>query len=398
MLTLRDMTFTDNHAQWGGAVYNAGMMTVTDSNFKDNHAESGGAIFNETALVVMNSTFTDNSAVVFKLDMMKPTEMPIYTSASGGAIYNHHLTLIANSQFELNHAESRGGAVISDLVSEMAIINSQFLGNTAGSGGALYYEFNYKYMPLGYNPKSPIIAKPMDARLTPTYWNSATYVLNSYFEGNIATKADGGAIGAGTELAITGSLFVQNQAMGEGGAIHTFADASKYIYQNTFIENRAETGGAISALGTYIFMNTFIRNEATVSDGAIYVVAYGSAGNNNTFLDNSAPQNLTGNLDRIDASIIIEGDGACGHVEIVEFQYGGRRINLRNVDCDGREPDLLLGEFDGWVVPLLAGNKAIDQYACDESYYEPDYDQLDTPRPQGELCDLGAAEFVPTVP
>jgi predicted outer membrane repeat protein len=406
MLTLRDMTFSDNHAQWGGAVYNAGMMTVTDSQFKDNHAESGGAIFNETVLMVMNSTFTGNSAIMVKSDVMKSAETPLYTDASGGAIYNHHFAFINDSWFELNHAEFHGGAIHSDDTARMSVLDSQFISNDAKAGGALYFEFNWRYAPKIVNlPQQNTFAKPLyleNANQYVNYRHSESFVRRSLFDGNIATEEGGGAITNQTTLDVIGNLFIHNRATGVGGAITSFGDNQNYIgeddifiYKNTFIENYAEYAGAVSATWTTI-SNTFVRNEATVSGGAIssgYTSFF-----NNTFVDNIAPENPTGDRLRIYSSIIIEGDGECGDVEIIEQQYSRRRVNLVNVDCAGREPDLLLGEFDGWVVPLLAGNMAIDQYACDENYYEPGYDQLGTPRPQGGLCDLGAVEFIPPTP
>jgi len=126
-LTLKHMTFTDNHTNatisQGGAIFNTGTLTVTNSSFSGNSAQSsgsadGGAIYSVGTLTVTSSTFTGNTADI------------------GGAIYNFGIdSSITNSTFSGNTAISSGGAVYNDSSGDgsVHIAFSTFAGNHAGS-------------------------------------------------------------------------------------------------------------------------------------------------------------------------------------------------------------------------------------------------------------------------
>lgn len=97
-LTITNSTFTGNTAQYGGVIENAGLgtVTVTSSSFSSNSAEEGGAVdnFNGT-LTLNNSTFSGNSA----------------TAGNGGAIANSLALTLNNTTFSGNNATVLGGGI-----------------------------------------------------------------------------------------------------------------------------------------------------------------------------------------------------------------------------------------------------------------------------------------------
>ena len=63
-LSIRDSTFNDNSADWGGTIINwgGGELNITNSTFSGNSADRGGAIDSGGELNITNSTFSGNSA------------------------------------------------------------------------------------------------------------------------------------------------------------------------------------------------------------------------------------------------------------------------------------------------------------------------------------------------
>ena len=97
-LRLKDVKLIKGSAWDGGALYNSGTVTILDVDFEDNAAsDEGGAIYNEGALSINDGFFKGNSS-----------------ENIGGAIYN-----------------ASGGTISS-------VTNTEFKGNTAANGGAIY--------------------------------------------------------------------------------------------------------------------------------------------------------------------------------------------------------------------------------------------------------------------
>lgn len=120
IVSLRGLRFEKGKVTYdGGAIYNDGeSVAIGTSIFVDNSAGwDGGAIYNGGSLTVAYSSFTNNSA------------------DRGGAIEDLDGTLLVkNSVFIQNHATDYGGAIrYGD-----TIVNSTFVGNYAGVGGAIY--------------------------------------------------------------------------------------------------------------------------------------------------------------------------------------------------------------------------------------------------------------------
>ena len=166
--TIRDCTFSNNHASYGGTVYNYAMggncsPTFINCSFTNNSSYAGAAVFNNAYDGICNSTyfncdFIDNHAsyaggALFNYANHGVCNLVIHHSAFinnytqiGGAMYNSSMegsleASIVNSVFSQNYAEHKGGALFNYGYSGQShcnIINTTFFKNTGvHNGGAV---------------------------------------------------------------------------------------------------------------------------------------------------------------------------------------------------------------------------------------------------------------------
>ncbi|MDE2637783.1 MAG: SH3 domain-containing protein [Chloroflexota bacterium] len=199
----------------------------------------------------------------------------------------------------------------------------------------------------------------------------------SSFVGNISSEFDGGAIfmrqGA---VAITKSSFVDNVASWSGGALGA-QSGSISVANSTFQDNVGPVGGSALFIsgGEATLTHVTMLNNRTSSSGHAVANAGGVINLRNSF---------------------IAGPGG------VEDCVGGLNQNSGNWSEDGTcafvaGANPLLGAPTGSpaYLPLLDGSPALN--AAD-----PDFclatDQIGTPRPQGDGCDIGAIESTTAIP
>ena len=112
----------------GGGIVSYATLTVNNVAFTGNSAEYGGAISESTGtLTINNSTFSGNTAVG--------------SSGLGGAIMNYTTTTINNSTFSGNSSANQAGVII-NYGSAVVITNSTFAGDTATNGGDAIISYN----------------------------------------------------------------------------------------------------------------------------------------------------------------------------------------------------------------------------------------------------------------
>ncbi len=132
-ITVKNTTFTNNRADFGGAIHSAVLTIIENCTFENNSAKNGGgAIFMASAqvqdneeLIVKNSTFSGNKA------------------RYGGAISTNVKASTASSRFEGNIASSYGGAIdVTESArrpgASLIADNTTFTQNKAGRGGAIF--------------------------------------------------------------------------------------------------------------------------------------------------------------------------------------------------------------------------------------------------------------------
>ena len=107
-LTVKDSTFINNHANYGGAISTSAALSISNSNFKSNSAKYGGAIdvnymeyadpgdvIADKKANIANTVFSNNKA-----------------TKQGGAIYSNAKLVISKSSFDSNYADAAGSISI----------------------------------------------------------------------------------------------------------------------------------------------------------------------------------------------------------------------------------------------------------------------------------------------
>ncbi len=250
--------------------------------------------------------------------------------------------------------------------------------------------------------------------------NGGTAIANSVsFIGNRAS--DGGAIGSffPVYIEVNNSSFVRNSASYRGGAISMNGGGFARISNSSFVQNSGGEGGAIGSMsgGLAISNSTFVDNSGGSKGGAISVDGSNSDSEGRTtavpvrlthvtMLDNHAREGMaiwiaernsyTAIAFRLQNSVI-----AGPERETYVLCDGRLSQNLHNLIEDGSCSPMFSGDpmFEqtaesATIVALSAGSPAIDAgypEVCTEA------DQIGTPRPLGNGCDLGALETMPVV-
>ena len=241
-LSIRDSTFSDNSADWGGAIINWDEeLNITNSTFSGNSAGSGGAINNGGDLTITSSTFSNNSA-----------------DGAGGAVYNagYGELSIRDSGFSDNSADS--GGVINN-GGELSIISSAFSDNLAVDGGVINNRGELSISDSGFSDNSAVDGGAI------TNWEGTLSINNSAFSGNSAERAGGAIVNWVETLSISNSAFSGNSAERAGGAIGNEGELS--IVNSAFSGNSAKGfGGAISNGRELSIINSIIAGNG----GACY--------------------------------------------------------------------------------------------------------------------------------
>ncbi len=213
-----------------------------------------------------------------------------YTLESGGAIYNFNSSLILDGCWFYNNTAAQGGGVYSvfDGACNLEIYNSAFSGNSAGTGGAVY--FSSGIVTIDNTIFENNTASNNGGALFTD--NNSPVLTDLTFRENSA--ADGGAIYSYRgHLILNFCTFDRNTAFGNGGAIMKNADQLT-VLDSTFSGNIAEQyyGGAIYGGGeeTALINSTVTGNFATTYGGGVYNSALKLTILNSILLWNSANQ------------------------------------------------------------------------------------------------------------
>jgi len=268
--------------------------------------DRGAALFNTVAgsgtnTTVSNCTFTYNHC----------------PGNSGGAVYNEQGRMtISGCTFQGNTSNNRGGAIYVYYSSSLSfgtavITDCDFLQNTSGSGGALFFKGG-----TGAGPNS-ITACLFQAN-------------NAYSD---AGSNDGGAIVCDPTTTITRCSFLNNTAT-RYGTVVSYGDAGTTltVTSSLFAGNSVHYGAAISINGTSGYLGsvivthcTFSGNTASGSGGALYNLK--SLGGSSVFqVTNSILWNNSPN------EIAVGGSGGLPTVRYCDVNqdgYAGSNGNIR---------------------------------------------------------------------
>ena len=340
-VTLTNATLINGKADKGGAIYNDGSLTLSDVKLSDNAADNyGGAVFNNGHLVVGNSVFDSN-------DVLNRGSASV--DYGGAAIYNWYdgTLTVSGSNFTNNIKNYKNGDRLVGAVAtigDATISDSYFVNNAGRWGGAISAS--------GY-----LIAGDDVNTLT---------VSGSTFKENGGLYGAGIFV-AGSDFTVSDCVFDKNTAFGKGnmtpnnnnGAAIVVTDTGKditgAITGSNFTNNKAQYGGAIYICEGNIAISDslFVNNSADVEGGAIDI---DSAINNpvvtveNSKFVNNTPQaihnskelhlgietftDLQNAIDLVDGILTLDSDIAMTDDESAGF-VNGVAIN-KDIVIDGK--------------------------------------------------------------
>ena len=259
--------FHHNKAAYGGGAFliELSRAAVDNGTFFDNSNTAVVAIDNTTTSII-NSIFESNSSPdlggtqlvgPFSVVNVSNTTFLKNSARAGGAVYvyDHSLLMMSNNIFSDNSALqtmnglnpiykniTNGGGAIFIVKSELNIIQSQFLNNSAFDSGGSMFSIE-----------------------------SSLLIHDTVFESNGASSS-GGAISTfdNSSIIIQTSLFIDNnvrdKAVGNGGGLSVHMNSTAIVSNVHFIENKAQKGGAIYAsilCELTIFNNTIESNSGS---------------------------------------------------------------------------------------------------------------------------------------
>ena len=256
-VTLTNATLINGKADKGGAIYNDGSLTLSDVKLSDNAADSyGGAVFNNGELVVSDSVFDSN-------DVLNRGSASV--DYGGAAIYNWYdgTLTVSGSNFTNNIKNYKNGDRLVGAVAtigDATISDSYFVNNSGRWGGAI-------------TTSGALIAGDDVNTLT---------VSGSTFKENGGLYGAGIFVW-GSDFTVSDCVFDKNTAFGKGnmtpnnnnGAAIEVTDTNKAIAGtiagSKFTNNKAQYGGAIDICEGNIKItdSIFVNNSADVEGGAI---------------------------------------------------------------------------------------------------------------------------------
>ena len=330
--------FTNNKAQYGGAIYICeGNIAISDSLFENNSADvEGGAIdidsainnpvvtvenskfVNNTPQAIHNSkelhlgieTFTDLQNAIGLVDGILTLDSDIAMTDDesagfvNGVIINKNIRIDGKGHtidaknlgriFKINNwcdvtltnvtltngNTTVGGAIYN--FGNLDLVHVNFVNNTAKYGGAI---MNYAYgLVLDDSTFTNNTAKIGGA----IYNSEDCFVVdNSTFTNNTA-KIGGAIYNYGIGFVVGNSTFVNNSAADGAGAILN-GGRGFVVGNSTFANNTAKIGGAIYNYGIgFVVGNSTFANNTAEDAGAVYNEGDNSVVGNSTFANNTA--------------------------------------------------------------------------------------------------------------
>ena len=361
--------FTNNKAQYGGAIYICeGNIAISDSLFENNSADvEGGAIdidsaINNPVVTVENSkfvnntpqaihnfkelhlgieTFTDLQNAIDLVDGILTLDSDIAMTDDeaanfvNGVIINKNIRIDGKGHtidaknlgriFEIdggfavtltNVTLTNGNATVGGAIynfGNLDLVYVNFVNNTAKYGGAI---MNYAYgLVLDDSTFTNNTAKIGGA-----IYNSADcfVVGNSTFANNTATSNGGVIFNYGIGFVVGNSTFANNTATSKGGAIYNYG-IGFVVGNSTFANNTAEDAGAVYNKGdnSVVGNSTFVNNTATSIGGAII-------NNGKLVVDNSAFEDNAANYY---GGAIFNWDD----LQVTNSAFDGNDILVRNI-------------------------------------------------------------------
>ncbi len=366
--TVTNCTVYGNNADVGGGI-DSWQGTVTNCTVYGNSAVSdGGGIYNYgtvTNCTVYENSATKNGGGIDNSGTM--TNCTVYNNTStdiGGGIYNDEKGTVTDCTVYGNSAKYSGGGIYN--YDSGTVTNCTVYENKADYGGGIY---NYEKGTVtnctiyGNRSSTHVIAKDFCGG---GIYNKGT-VTNCIVYNNNAD--DGGGISNyGT---VTNCTIYGNSAKYSGGGIYNY-DSGTVINCTVYGNNAKTRGGGIYNKGAVT--NCTVYNNRAIDGGGIY--------NKGTVTNCIVWDNYTEDFKF--SGGVVKYSCFSGGIS------GGGNIsdNPMFVNVSGDDPTK-------WDLRLQPNSPCIDKGTSEGA---PDYDILGVKRPQGSGYDMGAYEYIPSIP
>ncbi|PRP87620.1 hypothetical protein PROFUN_04647 [Planoprotostelium fungivorum] len=275
-ITLSSLTFNDNTAFIGGALYIKGsllLLQITDTVFDSNSATltNGGGIFfslvSAENILLRGLNFFNNSA-----------------AGAGGAGYilssvRSARSSLQNMQLRDNSASGDGGALyFQGVFSNISVNNNQVTGNYAGGNGGgfliLSSSSNFIITSSNFSQNSAEVGGAISAQ-GQTKLDVMTITGNTINNNSATLSAGGVSMNCGGQCYVSDTVFSQNRAGADGGALYT---------SNTAGSRKRSGSGNVT-----ISRSNFQSNSAQGRGGALFVDTTSTVTQTNgRYTDNSA--------------------------------------------------------------------------------------------------------------
>uniref|UniRef100_UPI0038638159 C1 family peptidase n=1 Tax=Methanobrevibacter sp. TaxID=66852 RepID=UPI0038638159 len=231
VVTIKNCTFLDNYAEYGGAIYMyGGSLDIIDSMFIDNFAYNyGGAIACEygTQITISRSKFLNSYSM----------------ADAGGAIYTREATLKMSYVDIVNSSATFGGA-IATLKTDVSLDHLNVYNSTAKwDGGAVYH----------------------------MYGNFSS--IYGIFKNNSANNGGALYIDNSTNFFLRANTFTKNNALSTAGAVYSICNTLKGMgtvrQWNTYTQNMASFNNneyEISSINLTIANGNYTMYKQNVSE------------------------------------------------------------------------------------------------------------------------------------
>lgn len=302
-------------------------------------------------LQISNSVITNGEIgiVTVQSASVVVTEVTFTQLASAAYISGQSSATIIKSVFSNNEnlgsQQAGQGACVSVIGSDVTILESQFIGNKAGSGTAIYFYYG-KLTVVGSLFSDNSGATTGGAMVISALHLSDVLLKDSTFINNTVTEAGGGAleITRKSRTVISNCTFIGNKAGTQGGAIEGFGSEQPIVILNsTFEYNSAPDAAVINirvASSNLTIKSSSFRYNKGEKQGAIALVGVNCVVESSTFLANTATEGAAIFM-RSNASIEISDSQFISNTAV---SLGGAISSLKNTNPTNRITNSL---FDG---------------------------------------------------
>lgn len=286
--TITNCIFDNNISLFGGGIYAAGDLTTITNCVFENMAGAdlrGAGIYGSTAIDITNCTFENNSGIW------------------GCAIYATDVTNVDSCSFLSNSAINNGGGMLIAFGAVTTITNTNFDGNLADNGAALYTQNDSTLL---FVENCSFFGNSTSGGNGGAYYSlegPLAEFTNSTFESNtgnfgaaLAFRSDDDKL-VQDRLSVNKCIFKENIAGAQGGAINLINIDSVFLTNCLIVDNQANgvgTGGGVSVnssdtLPVYLdIMNcTFANNTGILASNLAAWQDDSTAGNTQVVIQNT---------------------------------------------------------------------------------------------------------------